>query len=125
MELARTRYEVRVGTLLSKAMVAAFRLPVKRTAVPRNTVYRLSVPADRDIAEVLQRLTESDVQVLEIRSCEAHRRTPSRPQDPPQVQPPDAEDQDGTTAGVVLPFPRTRGSTAHDSRQSRDPARRS
>lgn len=104
MELARTRYEVRVGTLLSHAMVAALRLPLRRTAVPRNTVYRLSVPADRDLGEVLHRLTESDVQVLEIRRClEAPRRTPDRAPERPEASP-DVGDQDATADGVVLPF---------------------
>jgi len=122
MELARTRYEVRVGTMLSKAMVAAFRLPVRWTAVPRNTVYRLSVPADRDLSEVLHRLTENDVQVLEIRRClEAPRRSQS--QEPQDVPPQDAEGPD-PTPGVVLPFRGSRGSTAEHPPQPRSPLRR-
>ena len=71
----------------------------------------------------LQRLTESDVQVLEIRNCEAHPRTPNRPQDPQPVQPPDVEGQEETAAGVVLPF-RGRSTTANDQPQRRKPVRR-
>ncbi|MCU1671154.1 MAG: hypothetical protein JWP40_4081 [Blastococcus sp.] len=69
MELARTRYEVRVRTLVSQEALATFRVPLRPTAVPRKTTYRLCVPADRDLSEVLNRLTELDVQVLEIRRC--------------------------------------------------------
>jgi hypothetical protein len=105
MELARTRYEVRVGTLLSHAVVAAFRLPLRRIAVPRNTVYRLSVPADRDLGEVLHRLTESDVQVLEIRRClEVSPRTPDRTRERPEASPSDVGPTDATADGVVVPF---------------------
>jgi hypothetical protein len=105
MELARTRYEVRVGTLLSQAVVAAFRLPLRRIAVPRNSVYRLSVPADRDLGEVLHRLTESDVEVLEIRRClEGPRRTPDRAQERPETSSSDVGATDATGDGVVLPF---------------------
>lgn len=105
MELTRTRYEVRVGTLLSQAVVAAFRLPLRRIAVPRNSVYRLSVPADRDLGEVLHRLTESDVQVLEIRRClEGPRRVPDRAQERPEESSSDIDATDATGDGVVVPF---------------------
>ena len=66
---ARTRYELRVGTVVSEATLATFRVPVRRTDVRRQTVYRLRVPTDRDLSELLHRLTERDVQVLEIRRC--------------------------------------------------------
>ena len=69
MESARTRYEVQVRTLVNQATLATFRIPMRPTAVPRQTVYRLRVPADADLSEVLYRLTELDVQILEIRRC--------------------------------------------------------
>ena len=54
MAMAGTRYEVRVGTRVSEATLAAFRIAVRPTVVPRNTVYRLRVPADRDLAEAVE-----------------------------------------------------------------------
>ena len=44
MGAARTRYELRVGTVISEAALATFRIPVRPTAVPRNTVYRFRRP---------------------------------------------------------------------------------
>ena len=67
MELARNRFELRIGTLLSPAAVATFRVPVRPTSVPRNTVHRLRVPGDRDLTELVHRLIERHVQLLEIR----------------------------------------------------------
>lgn len=105
MEEARTRYELRVVSRVSDAALATFRVPVRPTTVPRNTVYRFHVPADCDLSEVLQRLTERDVQVLEIRSCTEPRRrergTALVPEEAPQEEVPDRADAGG---GVVLPF---------------------
>jgi hypothetical protein len=108
MEAAGTRYELLVGTLLNEAALVTLGVPVRPTAVPRSTVFRLRVPADRDLADVLQRLTERNVQVLQIRRCNEPRRReeapgPARPEEPPQAvgDPVDAAD------GVVVPF-RTR-----------------
>jgi hypothetical protein len=99
-----TRFELRVGTVVSEAALRTFQVPLRPTAVPRNTVYRLRIPADCDVSAVLSRLTEYDVQVLEIRRCpEPARRTPT-PAPVPQVAPPADE-----AAGVVLPFPRRAG----------------
>src|SRR6476661_9347798 len=109
MSAALTRYELRVGTLLSRAAVAAFHVPVTPTAIPRNTVYRFRIPADRDPSEVLHRLTECDVQVLEIRRCsdvsrrdggQAGARRVAPPQEPPETPEPAV-----AAAGVVIPFP--------------------
>ena len=108
MAMAGTRYEVRVGTRVSEATLAPFRIPVRPTVVPRNTVYRLRVPADRDLAEVLQLLTASEVQVLEIRRC-TERGRPDRGSRPAEaVQPADVVP---TSGGVVVPFPRRRTAT--------------
>src|SRR5690348_9068721 len=102
MAMAGIRYELRVGTRVSEAMLAAFRIAVRPTVVPRNTVYRLRVPADRDLAEVLQLLTDSEVQVLEIRRCTEQRR-PDRVSPPAEaVEPAEAVP---TSGAVVLPFP--------------------
>ena len=71
---ARTSYELFVRRHLSPATLATFPVALMPTAVPRNTVHRLRVGADSDIAEIVGRLTECDVELLEIRRC---------PQDPP------------------------------------------
>jgi hypothetical protein len=105
MAAGRTRYELRVATLLSRAALATFRVPVKTTVMPRNTVYRLRVSADRDPSELLDRLTECDVEVLEIRRCpEPSRRVRAEPVRQ-EALPPATEDPDRVTAGVVIPFP--------------------
>ena len=104
MEAGRTRYEVRVGTLVSAAAIATFRVAVKPIAVRRKTVYRLRLPADRDLSEIVHRLTEHDVEVLEIRRC-PEGSVPGRP----APVPPEACEQ-GVPApaecvdAVVLPF---------------------
>jgi hypothetical protein len=67
MEAARNRFELRIGTHLSPAALATFRVPVRPTSVPRNTVHRLRVPADRDLTDVVRRLIERHVELLEIR----------------------------------------------------------
>ena len=103
MAMPGTRYELRVGTRVSEAMLAAFRIPVRPTVVPRSTVYRLRVPADRDLSEVLQLLTEREVQVLEIRRCAEH---PRRAAGQPRVAIPQPAEEPDVTGGVVIPFPR-------------------
>jgi hypothetical protein len=110
MMAPRTRYELRVATLLSRAALARFGVPVSTTVVPRSSVYRFRIPADGDPSEVLHRLTECDVQILEIRRCPEPRR---RDQEPAQVRrdppPPDTGDDDADMAvGVVIPFPARR-----------------
>jgi hypothetical protein len=107
MGAARTRYELRVVTLVSQAALATFRVPLRPTIVPRNTVFRFRVSADRDLSEVLHRLTERDVQVLEIRQCPEPRRRESGTaqvggEGPRQETTDSAEDADG----VVVPFRR-------------------
>jgi hypothetical protein len=105
MEAARTRYELRVGTLVSEAALATFRIPLRPTAVPRNTVYRFRLPADCDLAEVLSRLTERDVQVLEIRRCPE---PPRRERRTTQVAEQPARQETAAPTepshGVVVPF---------------------
>src|SRR4051794_39460960 len=105
MAAAGTRYELLVGTLVSKAALATFRVAVSPTAVPRRTVYRFRVPADRDLNEVLSRLTDRDVQVLEIRLCPERRRrdrrTPPVGQEAPREE---SGDPAEAGAGVVVPF---------------------
>jgi hypothetical protein len=97
--MAGTRYEVRVGTRVNETTLAAFRVPVRPTVVPGSTVYRLRLPADRDLCEVLSLLTERQVQVLEIRRCaEPRSRDGERHQAPP--------DETADTGGVVIAFPR-------------------
>ena len=112
MMAPRARYELRVATLLSRAALARFGVPVSTTAVPRSSVYRFRIPADGDPSEVLHRLTECHVQILEIRRCpEPRRRNEEQEQEQEQEQvrwgppPPKAGDDDAdTVVGVVLPF---------------------
>jgi hypothetical protein len=105
MDVAGTQFEVRVGTLVSQATLAAFRLSLGRVAVPRNTLHRLRIPADHDVPTVLQRLTERDVQVVEIRRCAVPpRREDTAVQDRQDVAPPDVADPPPAGGGVVLPF---------------------
>jgi hypothetical protein len=103
MGAVRTRYELRVAALVSKAALASFRVPLTPIAVPRDTVYRFRVPADRDLSDVLRRLIERDVQVVEIRRCpEPRRRDRGAAQVPAEPSQREATDTEG---GVVIPFP--------------------
>ena len=114
MAAARFRYELRVGTLVSEAALATFRISLRPTAVPRNTIYRFRVPADRDLSEILHRLTERNVQVLEIRQCtEPRRRDRGTEQvreealreEAPRPEAPRADiDPVASADGVVVPF---------------------
>lgn len=102
MDAARTRYELRVGTHVSKEALATFRVPVRPTAVPRHTVYRFRVVDDRDLADVLRRLIELDVEVVEIRRCpEPRRRDTGSAPDRQETAGPDVG---RSCDGVVLPF---------------------
>ena len=103
MESPGTRFELRVRTLLSKAAIATFRVPVRPTAVPGRTVYRFRVPADRDLSELLHLLTQRHVQVLGIRRCAA-----------PTVEPSTTDDASGDETGFVVPPPRPCLSVAPD-----------
>jgi hypothetical protein len=110
MEARRTRYELRVGTLVSEATLATFRIAVRWTDVRRETVYRFRLPADRDLTDVVHRLTERDVQVLEIRRCPEPRRS-GRGSAPvrEEARGQEVADPAGTGDGVVLPFRRGAG----------------
>jgi hypothetical protein len=115
MEAVGTRFEVRVGTLLSQATLAALRLPLRRIDVPRHRLYRLYVAADHDVPAVISRLAEQNVQIVEIRQCPAPRRrddaaAPARPVAPR----PDPAPPPDPAGGVVLPFRRTARSAPGD-----------
>jgi hypothetical protein len=99
MTTGRTSYEMLVGQHVSPATLATFRVGLVPTAVPRNTVRRLRVGAGSDIAEIVRRLTERDVALLEIRSCPAFPRQPSSDAEPSARPEPDE-----VPAGVVVPF---------------------
>jgi hypothetical protein len=116
MERAGTRFEVRVGTLVSAPLLAALRVPLGRIAVPRHRIHRLRLSADQDVPAVVRRLTERDIEIVEIRRCPAPPRrhdaaVPDRPAAPlPEpAGPPDAPD------GVVVPFRRRLRPGAGDS----------
>ena len=103
----RTRYELRVGALVSKEALASFRVPLTPIAVPRDTVYRFRVPADRDLSDVLRRLIERDVQVVEIRRCpEPRGRDRGAAQVPAE---PLLQQTADPVGGVVIPFPAAPG----------------
>jgi hypothetical protein len=53
--------------VLSPALVASFPVPLASAAVPRRTVHRLHVRADRGITELVRRLAECGVEVLDVR----------------------------------------------------------
>ena len=64
------RYELRIRTGVSRALAATFRHRADDTVIGRNTARRLRIVADTDdIPDVLRRLTECDVDVLELRVC--------------------------------------------------------
>jgi hypothetical protein len=101
MEAPRNRFELRIGTLLSPAALATFRVRVRPTRVPRNTVHRLRIPADRDLTDVVHRLTERHVELLEIR------RGPEPPRGARRRPPGDEREAPGPAdpgADVVVPL---------------------
>jgi hypothetical protein len=120
MDRARTSYEVVVARHVSPATLATFPVPLVPTAVPRNTVYRLrvGVGSDGDIADIVRRLTDRGVALLEIRRCPEGswwRREPPGAVDPvaePQAAVTEDRDDDGSDddddgddgRDVVVPF---------------------
>jgi hypothetical protein len=60
-------YDLRVRTVVSPAFIASFPVPVRPTVVPRRSVYRFRVAKDRNIADVVRRLSRCGVDVLDIR----------------------------------------------------------
>jgi hypothetical protein len=117
MGVAQNRFELRIGTLLSPAALAAFRVPVRPTRVRRNTVHRLRVPADRDLTDIVHQLIERHVELLEIR----------RGSEPPPRRPRPAGDEldipgPDDSGGVVVPFRTgTRNSSAVVGPDARPP----
>lgn len=97
---ARTSYEVFVGRHVSPATLATFPVAFVPTAVPRNTVRRLRVGADSDIEEIVRRLTERGVELVEIRRCPQRARWRPRQRERPTL--PVRDD-----TGVVVALPRT------------------
>jgi hypothetical protein len=98
------RYEVFVGRHLSPATLATFPVALVPTAVPRHTVRRLRVGADRDITDIVRRLTESGIEILEIRWC------PQRPRwRPRRRQGGTGPADDEAASGVVVALPHPRG----------------
>ena len=64
------RYELRIRTGVSRALAVTFRHRTCDTVIRRHTVHRLRVVADTDeITDVLRRLTECDVDLIELRVC--------------------------------------------------------
>ncbi|MGY1592487.1 hypothetical protein ACI79D_10960 [Geodermatophilus sp. SYSU D00708] len=120
METARHRFELRIGTLLSPAALATFRVPVRPTSVPRNTVQRLRLPADCDLADVVHRLIERHVELLEIRrGPEPPRGRRRGPADGDEGAAPGAPE---TGTDVVVPLRPARSATPLAPRPLPDPA---
>ena len=95
----RTRYELLVERHVSPATLATFPVRLTTTAVPGNRVHRLRIPADVDIADIVQRLNDGRVELIEIRRCAAARDVPPREAAP--------SSSDATSGEVtVLPAPR-------------------
>ena len=69
MSSARTSFELLVRRHVSAAALATFPVALVPTAVPREVVHRLRVSVDSDLADIVGRLTERDVGLLEIRRC--------------------------------------------------------
>lgn len=88
MKPTRVRYEILVERHLSPATLATFPVALTMTAVRRNRVRRLRVPADRDLVDVVRRLTDRRVQLLEIRRCPAPGEGRPRPAAPRVVASP-------------------------------------
>jgi hypothetical protein len=65
----RSRYEILVRTRVGPAALARLRIALTPITVPRNTVHRLRVPADRDLPQLVRQLTERGVELLEVRRC--------------------------------------------------------
>ena len=64
------RYELRIRTSVSRALALTFRHRAHDTVIGRNTVHRLRLVAESDdLPDVLRRLTECDVDLLELRVC--------------------------------------------------------
>jgi hypothetical protein len=124
MDGGRTRYEILVATSLNAASLATLRIGATPTVVPRRTVYRLRVPAARGLPEVLNRLTDHDVEVLEIRRCVQGRHELGRAGDETPVQPVATGDTvDGESSVVPFPLGRIDGPPAsRRDRTGRRPA---
>jgi hypothetical protein len=71
-ELPLHCYELRIRTIVSRALTASFRHRVHESVVPRHTVHHVTVGEgtdEVDLPAVVQRLTECDVDVLDVRLC--------------------------------------------------------
>jgi hypothetical protein len=70
------RYELRIRTAVGRPLAASLHNSLRRAVLPRRTIYRLRIGEDEaniDLADVLQRLTDRDIDVLDIRVCPAPR----------------------------------------------------
>ena len=61
-------YDLRVRTVLSPAVVASFPGRVASRVLARGTAFRITVPADRDIADIVETLARAHVEVVEVRT---------------------------------------------------------
>jgi hypothetical protein len=115
MAAVRTRFEVRVNTLVNQTTLAAFGLPLSRIPLPRHRRYRLSVATAHDVPTVLSRLAQHDVEIVELRQCTAppRRAAPPAPQRAEETSP--APAAEAPPDGVVLPFHRRRWTGAPSS----------
>jgi hypothetical protein len=62
---------MRIRTVVSPALIASCPLRATRTEVRRRTTFLVRVTSDRDITDVVRRLVDRGVEILDIRSAEA------------------------------------------------------
>jgi hypothetical protein len=97
----RSRYEILVRTRVGPAVLARLRIALTPITIPRNTVHRLRVPADRDLPQLVRQLTERGVELLEVRRCstwsDAAHRSPDAAHTGDDVR-------DEPLADVIAPF---------------------
>jgi hypothetical protein len=63
---ARSSYDIRIGSALSPALAASFPVRATSVVVPRGAVYRVRVSGQQDIADVVRRLLDAGIAVLEV-----------------------------------------------------------
>ncbi|MCU1667229.1 MAG: hypothetical protein JWP40_156 [Blastococcus sp.] len=67
---ALPRYEMRIRTVVSPALIASCPLRATRTEVRRRSTFLVRVTSDRDITDVVRRLVDRGVEILDIRSAD-------------------------------------------------------
>ena len=61
------RYEMRIKTTLSPALIASMPVLTGSTVVPSRSIRHLRIRGDKDLGTIVARLAEYGVEVLELR----------------------------------------------------------